>query len=415
MSIKQFQEFRTALEEFTEEVTAEVNEPTEELSLEPMAESDEQSEAIDEDVESLNASAKALEDIAAMVEEAPGASDEPLEPFVQKAATVALESADLQIGYDKKDTKEGFVGKAKAVAAKIIEAILEMGRRIVEWIKGVWARVTDRVTKNAAFAKKLMSKEANYNATPGAKITDKALLAAMAGGREVGEVMMDVVAHATQQANKGAPALASAAKKLIAQFARAKFQDEREISYDQITSAITASAGTFAGGPAPAAIRSAVKAGTTAQVLVSEAFFAGYRAWVVAPASGDTLQEWNHGLSKVEDVSPAASVNVPDPQEIRSICEYVVSAGELVAKYRASLKDIESLEGDLKALRAKVKTDLPEAAAKELRLMSALLPKIIKGPQVAAYNYAATAGSIALRYCASGMKAKAPKEEKAKA
>ena len=55
------------------------------------------------------------------------------------------------------------------------------------------------------------------------------------------------------------------------------------------------------------------------------------------------------------------------------------------------------LNASLDKAAAKAKTAKSESAG--LKQMQAVMPRLIKGPQVAAYAYAATASTIALQYC----------------
>ena len=88
-----------ALEAFTEEVNSEIvaAQPTDDAFEGETAGVDFNSEStnIDDDVEQIASAAKGLENIIGLVEEAPGDADKPLQPFVEKAVNVALESNEL--------------------------------------------------------------------------------------------------------------------------------------------------------------------------------------------------------------------------------------------------------------------------------------------------------------------------------
>lgn len=403
------------LEEFTEEVASTIatDAPDVEETMVDQGEFQQESGDIDDDLTSFQSSAQALEDIISLVEEAPGAPDAPLEPFVEKAVNVAMEANDLAATgaptAGKDQTKGEFLNKAKDFAKKVFAALAGMAAKIIEWVKGAWAKSTDRLVKNTNKARSLISTINGLNSRPGAEITNEKLLAAVAnaGGKDVGDTIQNVFAHARNQAEKAARNISAKAMFLIDGLASGK--DNLDGKLEEFFNLLCDGAGTFS-EKATAEQAAAAKAPNGAEVLVSEPFFGGLRAWIVAPASAADVKQWNHGLSKLDEVKPIDKA-APDVNELKGICEFIVDGQMLVKIYQNAVKPLEDLQSKLKAASSKA---VDESQAGLLKSMQSVIPRIVKGTQVDAYNYAGTASSIALAYVDAALKAhQAPAEQAA--
>lgn len=403
------------LEEFTQEVTSEIatDAPDVETTMADQGEFQQESGDINDDLDSFQSSAQALEDIISLVEEAPGAEDKPMEPFVEKAVNVAMEANDLADAgaptADKEQTKGQFLAKAKEFAKKVFAMLANMATKIIEWIKAAWAKATDRLVKNTNKARSLMSTIEGLNSRPGASIENEKLLAAVAsaGGKSVDTVIQNVFAHARNQAEKAARNITAKAMFLVDGVASGK--DGLDSKLDEFFDLLCDGAGTFS-EKATAEQAAAAKAPNGAEVLVSEPFFGGLRAWVVAPASSKDIKQWNHGLSKLDEVKPIDKA-APDVNELKGICEFVIDGQGLIKIFQGAVKPLEELQSKLKAAASKASDKTNNELLKN---MQSIIPRIVKGTQVDAYNYAGTASSIALAYVDASLKAhQAPAAEKA--
>ena len=304
-----------ALEEFTEEVNSEIAPaPTTDGNFaETTAGVDfpQESEAIDDDIDSITTAAKGLEDIINLVEEAPGEGSEPLQPFAQKAVNVALESNDMVVAsgnplaktadQGKTETKDGVLNKVKEFAAKVWEMLRSFGKKIAEWIRQVWAKYTDRIVKNSNRAKAILGELKSMATRGGAKIIDKSVLAKIATFKnvEVGDALVSVTEYAASQAGKNAQDLSKEAHQLIDVVAGGVNDDGVMQAFLKV---LAAGAGDYA-GKASSEQAQAIKgnsAGT--ETYVSEPFFGGYRAWCIVPENQEALQYWNHGITKIDEV-----------------------------------------------------------------------------------------------------------------
>lgn len=401
-----------ALEEFTEEVASEITneQPTDGQFDSETAGVDFQDEstAIDQDLEQITTAAQGLEDIISLVEEAPGEGNEPLQPFAAKAVNVALESNDMVAAAGnpvdgKGDTsKDGVMNKIKEFAQKVWDMLRNFGKKIAQWIRESWAKYTDRIVKNANQAKKIIAACASLPDKDGAKIVDKGLLAKVATFRngEIGEVLMAVSEYANDQGSKAAELLTKEARTCVDIVSAGSSTADGVM--DRFLKALASAAGSYNDEATPEQAQ-AVKAGASTKTLLSAPFFAGYRAWVTVPDNSDALQYWNHGISKVDEVKAAESVAAPSGNEIKAIAEYIIGLGELVAVYQNNIKNLDLLNKELDKAASKSKTAKSES--KQLKQMQAVIPRIIKGPQVAAYAYATSASTVALQFCMAAISA----------
>lgn len=403
-----------ALEEFTEEVNAEVANTMPEdgdfgeqtAGVDFPAESDN----IDSDVGQITEAAQGLEDIISLIEEAPGEANEPLQPFAEKAANVALESNDLVAAAgnplattdDKGQTKQDAIDKVKAFAQKVWDMLRNFGKRIANWIREIWTKYTDRIVKNANMAKNIIAKASSVSVKSGAKITDKGLLAKIATFKNasVEDVLMAVSEHAKDQGSKASEELTKETRTCIDLVAGGASTADGMM--DRFLEALGKAAGTYNSKASPAQAQ-AVKAAAGSTTYLSNPFFGGYRAWTTVPDNAEALQFWNHGISKVDEVNPQASVDAPNGDDIKNIAEVVVGMGALIAVYKENLKNLDILNKELDKAAGKAKNAKSESPA--LKQMQAVVPRIIKGPQVAAYGYAVSASTVALQYCAAALAA----------
>lgn len=413
-----------ALEEFQEEVNSEIATPapTDGDFAETTAGVDfpQESGAIDDDVAMFADAAQGLEDIISMIEEAPGAADAPLDNFAHKAANIALESNELvaQAGNplaktgDEGHTKKSAIDTLKNMAAKAWELLRKFGARIAEWIRATWAKFTDRLVKNTNAAKKLIAEAQNLATRDGATITDEALLAKVATykGAEVGDVVLAVSEYANEQGSKASIELNRQARQCIDVVANGAGGSENVL--DQFLDALAKSAGSYKQKATPQQAQAVKAAGGTETYLQSDPFFGGYRAWMTIPENVDAFEHWNHGISKVDEVKPATSIPAPNGEEIKAIAEHIVGMNALIAVYQNNIKALDDLNKELDKAAAKNKAKPVDGDAAILKKMQAVVPRIIKGPQVAAYAYATAASTIALQYCAAAIAAhKAPAEK----
>lgn len=414
-----------ALEEFTEEVNSEIapDQPEDGAFDETTAGVDyqEESDGIDGDVDSIVESAQGLEDIISLLNDAPGESDAPMEPFVEKAVNVALESNDVVTSSGnplattadkgKTITKDGALDKIKAFAAKVWDMLRNFGKRIYAWIQETWAKYTDRIVKNANTAKKILEQESSLATKSGAAITDKGLLAklATAENTDIGDVVLNVFEHAEAQGGKESEKLLKEARTCIDLVAGGAVSGADAVM-ERFTKALEEAAGTY-DKKATAAQAQAVPgnaAGT--ETYLGKPFFGGFRPWTTIPVNAEALSHYNHGITKIDEVKAKESIPAPDAQEIKGIAEYIVDMSKLVAIYQSNLKSLDALNKELDKAASKAKNAKSES--KTLKAMQAVVPRLIKGPQVAAYAYAASASTVALQYCQAAINAHQGTEEK---
>lgn len=407
-----FAKLMLGLEEFTEEVNSEIapEQPTDGDFAEETAGVDfpQESGAIDEDVGSITDAAQGLEDIISLVEDAPGEMTAPMEPFVEKAVNVALESNDLVVAAgnpaEGEKTKGGALDKIKAFAAKVWEMLRNFGKKIAGWIRETWAKFTDRIVKNANQAQKIIAATKTLASNEGAKITDKGLLEKIATYKnvEVGEVMMAVSEFANDQGSKGAIELTKAARTCIDVVSNGSSSADGVM--DKFLETLAKAGGEY---DEEASAEQAQAAGAAAgtKTLVTKPFFGGYRGFFTVPENVEALGHWNHGVKKLDEVKPQAEIAAPNGEEIKAIAEYVVGLGQIVKIYQSNLKQLDDLNRELDKAAGRAKSKAGEGDAKVLKQMQAVVPRIIKGPQVAAYAYATSASTIALQFCMAAVAA----------
>lgn len=419
MSKYSFANTIAALEEFEDEVNSEIAAPapTDGDFGDTTAGVDfiQESDDIDGDLESLTKAAQGLEDIINLVSDAPGEDAAPLEPYVERTVNVALESNELvsatggavaltgdKGGNPDEKSKGKVLEKIKAFAAKVWEMLRNLGKSVAKWIGETWAKFTDRIVKNAALAQKILDNLSTLNTKAGVKITDKDLLGKIAtyGNVEVGDVMIAVSEFATDQGGKAAEELTKECRTCIDVVASGGSSADGVM--ERFTEALAKAAGSYHDKAKPEQAQAVGAAGST-ETLLTKPFFGGYRGWVTVPENADALQYWKHGVTKVDEVKPQASIDAPDANEIKAIAEYVVSLGALVKTYQGNIKRLDELNKTLDQAASKSKAGKSDSA--QLKQMQAVVPRIIKGPQVAAYAYATSASTIALQYCRAGIEA----------
>jgi hypothetical protein len=415
-----------AMEDFTEEVNSEIATPTptdgDFAETNAGVDFPQESGAIDNDVTMFADAAQGLEDIISLIEDAPGEDDAPLDNFAQKAANVALESNELvaQTGNplaktgDQGHTKKSAIDTLKGFAAKVWELLRKFGKKIVDWIRGTWAKYTDRLVKNVNAAKKLQAEAPDVVSRDGATITDAGLLAKIAThkGAEVGDVLLAVSEYADEQGAKSSIELTKQARASIDMIASGRVNSDVEM--DKLLDVLGKAAGSYKQKATPEQSRMVKAAAGTETYLQSDAFFGGYRAWMTIPEDVEALEHWNHGISKVDDVKPATSIPAPNGEEIKAIAEYIIDMSKLIAIYKANINSLDELNKELDKAAAKSK-DVAEGQEAALKKMQAVVPRIIKGPQVTAYAYATAASTIALQYCEAGIAAHRAPADKEKA
>lgn len=420
-----FAKTMVGLEEFEDEVASDIvaEQPEDGSYTDDNTESGvsfpEESAGIDEDTDSLIDSAQGLEDIISMIGDAPGEDDKPMEPFVERAANVALESNDVVASSGnplantaQPDTKAGALDKVKEFAMKVWDMLRNMGKRVLEWVKETWAKYTDRVVKNGNMAKKIKEQLKNLQSRGNANLTDKSILSRIATTRgvEVGEAMIHAYEHAEAQAGRNVMAATEQARKAVDLVASGGSSSEGQMA--NLLKAIQDTVGEY-DAKADAKLAGAIPGNSAAtDSYVSAPLFGGYRAWLTIPEDVENLSKYNHGISKLEEVEQKDSVPAPSPQEIEAITDYVIKSQMLVQTYQAAMKELDALNKALdqaagKARSAKFGSD----ESKALKQMQAIIPRFIKGPQVAAYAYVVTASTVSLQYCEAGIKAHLSEED----
>lgn len=410
-----------ALEEFAEEVNSEiVNTVPEDGAFDEETAGvnfPEESQDIDIGTDEIINAAKGLEEIISLIDGAPGDADSPMEPFVEKAANLALESNDIVASAGnplaktadegQTETKGGAIEKIKAFAAKVWEMLVNFGKRIKAWVMENYARFTDRIVKNGNTAKSIIAQVQGMAEKDGAKITDKSILAKVATfkGTEVGDVVVSVFEHAQEQGGKSSIALTKELNRCIDLVSGGASTADGMM--DPFLKALEASAGTYKSDATPQQAQ-AVKAAAGTKTYLSDPFFAGYRAWTTVPENADALEHWNHGISKVDQVQVAESIDAPNGEMIKAIAEHIVGMGALVATYQANVKQLDELNKELDKAASKSKNAKSESPM--LKKMQAVVPRMIKGPQVAAYAYASTASTAALQFCQAAIAAHTAQE-----
>lgn len=411
-----------ALEEFEQEVSSELVAPTPDVET-AVAENEQvldESAGIDSDIDALASSGDALESIISLVQDTPIAMNKPLDAFSLRAVKVALESNDIlansgstalvPAGDGKtEETKKDFLDKAKDFAKKIWEALASMAGRVLEWIKATWAKVTDRLLKNSNRAKKHLEVISKLNSRSGAKIEDARILKAVANakGADVGDIVVNVFEHAREMSEKQSIEMARQAGLLVEAVASGKSDSSALV--EQFVKLLADGAGKWEDASSTQAQATKSPAGT--KVYTSGAFFGGMAAWLCVPENADALHLWNHGLGKLDEpkaINPAA----PDVNELEAICKHIATGQDLIRLYQANVKPLDELSKKLKGAISKEKG---EGDKKLVRAMQAVIPRIVKGPQVLAYNYAGTASSIALAYVEAALQAHQPTADKEKA
>lgn len=373
----------------------------------------EESDDIDEDTDSLVQSAQGLEDIISMIGDAPGADDKPMEPFVERAANVALEANEVVASAGNPlaasaptETKSGALDKVKEFAQKVWDMLRNMGKRVLEWVKETWAKYTDRVVKNANMAKKMKEQLKTLQARGNANLTDKGLLSRIATvkGLEVGEAMINAFEHAESQAAREVMGATAAARKAVDIVASGASNAEGQMG--ELLKAIQSTSGTY-DSKADARMAGAIPGNSPeTEAFVSSSLFGGYRAWLTIPNDEANLAKYNHGISKLEEVEKKESVAAPTTQEIEAIIDYVIKCQILVQSYQASLKELDDLNKALDQAAGKAKsTKFGSEEGKQLKQMQAIIPRFIKGPQVSAYAYVVSASTVSLQYCEAGVRA----------
>lgn len=412
-----------ALEEFTEDVNSEIvqEQPEDGAFDEPVAGVDftQDSGEIDATTDDITNAAQGLEDIISLINDAPGDDDAPMEPFVEKAVNHALEDNEMVASTGnplaktddegKTETKSGAIEKVKAFAAKVWEMLRNFGKRVAAWIRETWAKYTDRIVKNSNAAKQIIEQEKSLASRSGAKITDAGLLAKIATyqNTEVGDVVVAVFEHAQDQGAKASLAITKEARTCVELVANGATGSEDVM--ERFLKALQSGLGTYKDKATAEQAQAVPKNAAGTDTYLSSPFFAGYRAWTVVPENADKLELWNHGISKIDEVKAAESVDAPDPQEIKAIAEHIAAMGALVATYQANIKQLDDLNKALDAAAAKAKNSKAEDGA--LKKMNAVIPRVIKGPQVAAYGYAASASTVALQFCQAAINAHKAGEE----
>lgn len=409
-----------ALEEFEEEVASDIvpEQPEADQAGYEDTTADgmnfpEESEGIDEDTDSLVQSAQGLEDIISMIGDAPGEDDKPMEPFVERAANVALESNEVVASAgnplantNQQETKGGALEKIKVFAQKVWDMLRNMGKRVLEWIKETWAKYTDRVVKNGNMAKKMKEQLKTLQARGNANLTDKSLLSRIATvkGLEVGEAMINAFEHAEAQAGREVMGATAAARKAVDIVASGGSSAEGQMG--ELLKAIESTSGTYE-AKADARMAGAIPGNSAATAAyVSAQLFGGYRAWLTIPEDEANLAKYNHGISKLEEVEQKESIPAPSTQEIDAIIDYVIKCQILVQSYQASLKELDNLNKALDQASGRAKSaKFGSEEGKQLKQMQAIIPRFIKGPQVAAYAYVVTASTVSLQYCEAGIRA----------
>ena len=416
-----------ALEEFASDITEAVTTeaPAElEAADAQAAELTTQSELIDNDSVQLGNRIDQIGTVMERVENAPGEDDAPLDENVQAGATMALEALGIALEADEGETKETLLAKLRRWVAAAIEMARNFGRRVLAFAKTVYAFATDRSFRNKRRAERAL-----------ARMNDKDfnLKSKKAGDRTTSATFQDHVSKSARRiVNNAAGVSVQTAldnlTKFLSEGARAGTKrDALDIAGSMRTigkdpSTVDAEATkvlaalermTDAGHKASSKgeHRKAVQAGEEVIVYTSAPFFGGFRSWVKMPKHVNGLQYWGHGLSKVDEIASRDRYELASVDELHAMARGCKDLCEVVDGYKKHLSDFNEVESMLSkradATAGSAKDDVKSTShvRQVVGALQSIVPRAIKGPNVAALQYAAEQGSALMSYIEASLNA----------
>lgn len=357
-----------------------------------------ESDAEDADMEDLAETVTALEGLLDLVEAMP-AQDGKFGPTVLRGLRPALEANDLVAANSTAlvadGNKQAISDRVKDFIKQAIAALVKMALEAMARIQQLWSQATDKLMRAAAAAKTLKGKISSTQFSGNAAISDEKLIAAIGGtgGISVQQALDNAFEHASAMGERATSEMLANAGAAIREIASGKPADG---SMQKLYASIESLAGTY---PETTEVN-----GESASA--SKPFFGGFRAWARLPANLEDLDQFNHGLTQVDKTGAAGNMNAGAANELLAICDSIIQASSLVATYRKKLSEEQKLVNDVKSAAAGAR-DGDESVKAAMTKINKMLPKIVKGPQVAAYNYAGTAAAIALRFVSASLAAQA--------
>lgn len=398
---------KAALEDIDAEIEIEITEEADEAGLdtgEPgqmsdldFEESQEESVAEDAGAEELTEALVALEGIDDMIKALPAVNGK-IAASIMSGVKIACEANDLvaanstalTAGGDKAEARGNF----RDAINKILEMLKKMALGFVETVKSLWAQATDKLVRAAKKAEAMKGTIGATKFNGNAAITDEKLGTYFAtegniGVRQALTNTFDFVQAVGGQVSGNL--MNSAGGALVEASSAGASGTGGKIA--QLHSAITGLGKIY-----PESVQ--VENGDAS---ASKPFFAGMRAWVKIPTDVESIDKFSHGITKVAEVGSAGNQNAGNQSELNAICDVIINGNKLVQGFRKALNDEIKLAKQVGSISAPA--DASDETRKTISKLNSVLPKVIKGPQVAAYNYAGTAASIAVRYVEASLKA----------
>lgn len=398
---------KSSLESIDAEIEIEITEEADEAGLDTgeagqMADMDfeagqEESVTEDEETEELTEALVALESIDDMIKSLPSVNGK-IASGILSGVKIACEANDLVAanstalvaGGNKAEARSNF----RDAINKILEVLKKMAIGFIETVKSLWAQATDklvRAAKKAEVSKGIIN-GTNFNSN--AAITDEKLGAYFAteGGISVRQALSNTFDFANKIGGQVSGALMSSAEGALVEASSAGASGTGA-RVGQLHAAITGLAVVY-----PETVQ--VENG---EASASKPFFAGMRAWVKIPSDVESIDKFSHGITKVAEIGNAGNMNAGNKAELSTICDLIIDGNKLVQSYRKALNDEVKLAKRVGSISAPA--DATDETRKTISKLNSVLPKVIKGPQVAAYNYAGTAAAIAMRFVDASLKA----------
>ena len=446
---------QAALEEFQADMAEAVTAPTEqeEISSDEIGtELGTQSELIDNDSIQLGERVEQIGGVMERIEDAPGEMDAPVDPNVQAGAAIALEALGIALEAEDGETKEGLLAKLRRWIAQAIEMARNFGRRVLGYVKAVYAYATDRAYRNKTRAqralKRLEDKDFNLkskkvtekwdvNLDPrgrmgkegkgfgdfGVKRTQRTIQATFedyvsknarkillnAQGVSVKTALDNLVKFLNESAR--ASTKNDATQIAAAMHAIASDMGSADQHAEKVLSALDRMTSVGHSASSKSEHRKAVQAGEEVTVYTSPAFFGGYRSWVKMPKTVNGLQYWGHGVSKVDAVAERDRFELPSVDELRSFAKGCVEMSDAIEAHKKHLAGFSEVEDKLKKSvnNSSGKVDDNVKSTAHVRsivgAIQSIVPRAIKGTTSDVLRYAAEQGGALMSYVDACMNA----------
>lgn len=377
--------------EVSEEAPVDLGVAGQDADLEGGAAELEESNAEDADAAALTEGITALEGIYDMVAAMPDIGGK-LSGAILTGMRPALEANDLVARNNSAlvpsdGDKGGMMSNIKEFIKKAIEALLKLVTGFLDGIKTAWANATDRLVRAANAAKSTKEKLNSVKFQGNASINDEKLMnvIATAGNISVVEAMKNAFMHAQAMGERNTSEMLGNAGVAIRAIASGRAGDD---TMQKLYGNIEGLAGAYS--------EKGIEVNGK-QANGTKPFFGGYRAWASIPASMDQIGEFSHGLEKIDEVGAQGQLNAAGQQECAAICDAVIEAAKMVPEYRKKMAEEDRLVKEIKSASNPSGEGTEETKA-QMSKLTKVLPKIVKGPQVAAYSYVGTAAAIGMRY-----------------